>query len=629
MTTKGAKTFAASRRRIVDLYGSVWSAAQAASVRQRRQGVWAVVVVTTAISVWLRLRGRAWLLARMTFDDEYFARSAGYILRGEWLGPYDWLTLSKGPTYPLFIAGAYELHIPLKLAEHGLHLIAAGLFAWAVWRVTRVRVVTVAAYMVVALNPAYLGSAASRVTREVVYGALSLILVSAVVIFLTYVPQLVSRGWRWSVPAGVVAGLAIGLTAAAYYLCREERSWLAPALLLAVLAGTAAWGRVGRAWMPKSALAGGALLVAALVVASSLQWVKARNEEQYGAPVVTDLVEGEIARAYAQWQRVAVGDPRRFVVVTKDQREAVYDISPAAAEMRRALEQAPGPELMWSPGCSLARVCDDYTGAQFIWALRLAATETGHMRSAHETYAYFSQVADDIEAACGVAFDCAAPGFASMPPLERIAVKAIPRSLFDSAWYLARFDVADPNRVLTGLGPFRYSASGGTPHLWQTMIAPLRGVPDSQVAYRGEESAAMKNQELVRVLWFIYRWSAAAAALLGLGGLVASVVTKAWRRHLALVLVTATLLAGVAGRLAVIALVDATAYPAAGNGIYQLPGVDFYLAFGLVGTWLLVKVVRDARERTRSGEGGQVEEAPPAVAVRPTMPAPRRTELVR
>lgn len=624
MTTKGANALASSRRGIADLPEAVRSAAHTMSVRQRRQAMGLVVVVTTAISVWLRLRGRAWLIADMIYDDAYFARSAGHLVQGNWLGPYDMLTLSKGPTYPLFIAGAYELHIPLKLAEHGLHLAAAGMLAWAVWRVTRVRVVTAAAYVVVALNPAYLGSAASRVTREVVYGALSLILVSALIVFLTYVPRLVARGLRWSVPAGVVSGSAIGVTAAAYYLCREERSWLAPALLVAVLAGTARWGRIGRAWLPKSALAGGAMVVAALVVASSLEWVAAQNEEHYGAAVVTDLVEGEIANAYAQWQRVDVGEARRFVVVTGDQRRAVYDVSPAAAEMRRALEREPGPD-MWSAGCLLADVCDDYTGAQFIWALRLAAWRTGHMTSADETYAYFSQIADDIEAACGVEFDCTARGFASMPPLARVAVTAIPPSLLDSAWYMARFDVADPNRVLTGLGPSPYTPSGGTPDQWATMTAPLRGVSDSQVAYRAEERAAMKNQELVRVLWFFYRWGALAAALLTLGGLVASVVTGAWRHHLALLLTTATLLAGVAGRLVVVALVDATSYPAAGNGTYVLPGVDFYVAFGAVGTWLLATVVRELRERARSDEGGRAEEAPPALAVEP---APRRTALV-
>ena len=479
----------------------------------------------------------------------------------------------------------------------------------------------------VALNPAYLGSAASRVTREVVYGALSLILVSALIVFLTYVPGLVARGWRWSVPAGVIGGLAIGLTAAAYYLCREERTWLGPAVLVALLAGTAGWGRIGRAWLPKAGLAGGAMVLAALVVASSLQWVAAQNEKHYGAAVVTDLVEGEVGDAYAQWQRVDVGDARRFVVVTRDQRDAVYRVSPAAAEMRRALERVPGPE-MWSAGCILADVCDDYTGAQFIWALRLAAARTGHMDSAEETYAYFSQIADDIEAACGVEFECTARGFASMPPFDRIAVTAIPTSLIDSARYLASFDVADPNRVLTGLGPSPYTPSGGSFAQWATMSGPLRGVSDSQVAYRIEEREAMKNQELVRVLWFFYRWAALAAVLLAVGGLVASIVTKVWRRHLALVLTTATLLAGVLGRLAVVALVDATAYPAAGNGTYQLPGVDFYVAFGAVGTWLLVTVVREVRERGRSDEGRPAEEAPVTPVVEDASPAPRRTALV-
>jgi hypothetical protein len=627
MTMKGANALASSRWWIAGLPEAVRSAAHTMSVRQGRQAMGLVVVVTTAISVWLRLRGRAWLIADMVYDDALFARSAGHLVQGDWLGPYDMLTLSKGPTYPLFIAGAYELHIPLKLAEHGLHLVAAGMLAWAVWRVTRVRVVAAAAYVVVALNPAYLGSAASRVMREVVYGALSLILVAALIVFLTYVPGLVARGLRWSVPAGVVAGLAIGVTAAAYYLCREERSWLAPALLVAVLAGTARWGRIGRAWLPKSALAGGAMVVAALVVASSLQWVATQNEEHYGAAVVTDLVEGEIANAYAQWQRVDVGEARRFVVVTGDQRRAVYNVSPAAAELRRALDRDPGPG-MWSAGCILADVCDDYTGAQFIWALRLAAWSTGHMTSADETYAYFSQIADDIEAACGVEFECTARGFASMPPLGRIAVTAIPTSVLDSAWYMARFDVADPNRVLTGLGPSPYWPSGGSHDQWATMTAPLRGISDSQVAYRAEERAAMKNQELVRVLWFFYRWGALAAALLALGGLVASVVTRAWRRHLALVLTTATLLAGVAGRLAVVALVDATTYPAAGNGTYMLPGVDFYVAFGVVGTWLLATAVREVRERARSDEGGRAEEVPPALTVEAALPAARRTALV-
>jgi hypothetical protein len=582
------------------------------------------IAATTVLSLWLRARGHPWLLADMIYDDELFTRSAGHILEGDWLGPYDMMTLSKGPSYPLFIAAAYRLNVPLKLAEHGLHLMAAATLAWAVWRIFRLRTAALAAYVVVALNPAYLGSAASRVTREVMYGSLSLILLSGVLVFLTYVPALVRRGPLRAVPVGLAAGLAIGAVLAAYYLCREERSWLAPALLVAGLAGAATWGRISRAWIPNSLLAGGALVVAGLVLVGSVQWVQTRNRQEYGAPVVTDLVEGEIAHAYAQWQRVDVGEARRFVVVTRAQRRAVYAASPAAAELRRALEWVPG-RGMWGAGCVLADVCDDYTGAQFIWALRLAAQTTGHMTSAEETYDFFGRIAADIEDACGVEFDCLPPGFATMPPFDRVAISAIPTSLRDSGWYMATFDVADPQRVLTGLGPQELSPSGGLDEQWDTMIRPLRGIDHDQRAYRRAETEAMKNQELVRALMVLYRWGALVAACLAVAGLVLGVATRAGRRHVAALLTLGAFLTAVVGRIAVVALVDATAYPAAGNGTYVLPGVDFYIAFGVIGTWLLVTVVRERRPVARAGGRTVDDEAAPAteaVPASPTQPHP-------
>ena len=73
------------------------------------------------------------------------------------------------------------------------------------------------------------------------YGSLSLILLSGVIVFLTYVPRWSAGGRCEAVPAGIAAGLAIGAVLAAYYLCREERTWLAPTLVVAGLAGAATW----------------------------------------------------------------------------------------------------------------------------------------------------------------------------------------------------------------------------------------------------------------------------------------------------------------------------------------------------------------------------------------------------
>jgi hypothetical protein len=189
-----------------------------------------------------------------------------------------------------------------------------------------------------------------------------------------------------------------------------------------------------------------------------------------------------------------------------------------------------------------------------------------------------------------------------MPPLDRIAVTAIPTSVRDSAWYLASFDVADPTRVMTGLGATSIMPSGGSRVTWDVMVRPLRGADDDQRAYREAETEAMKDQEMVRALLVLYRWGALLAAGLAVAGLALGLATRAGRRHVAALVMLGAFLTAVVGRIAVVALVDATAYPAAGNGTYVLPGVDFYVAFGVIGTCVLATVLRDLRPVERAGE---------------------------
>jgi hypothetical protein len=93
---------------------------------------WAALPVT-ALSIVLRLRSPAWLV-QAPHDDGLLARLAGSLIDGEWLGPYSDVTLVKGPGYPLFLALVWKLHLPLKLAEHGVHLVACGVMGLAVWR---------------------------------------------------------------------------------------------------------------------------------------------------------------------------------------------------------------------------------------------------------------------------------------------------------------------------------------------------------------------------------------------------------------------------------------------------------------------------------------------------------------
>ena len=103
---------------------------------------------------------------------------ASHLLDDRYLGDYSFLTLAKGPGYSFFVAAVYRLHLPLKLAEHGLRLVAIGVLAVAVARICRSRWLGVAIYGALALDPSYLGFAGSRVARDTLYGTESLLLIA-------------------------------------------------------------------------------------------------------------------------------------------------------------------------------------------------------------------------------------------------------------------------------------------------------------------------------------------------------------------------------------------------------------------------------------------------------------------
>ena len=562
----------------------------------RRAALVGVLALVTVASLVLSARNPTWLLADQGHDDALFAELAGHLVDGQWLGPYQSLTLAKGPTYPMFIAAAYKLRLPLTLAEQGLHLAAAAITALAAWRLTGSRWLAAASYAVIALDPTHLGTWGNRVSREAVYGSLSLILVAGTILFLALLPRLLALGLGWTVPVVAAAGAALGVTGAAYYMCRDERAWVAPAVALAALAGVATWRLRDRDRLRQALAAAAALVVAAGSFAASVHWVTARNRSHYGAAVISDLVDGEIARAYTQWQRVDVGEHRRFVPVSQGQRAAVYAVSPAAAELGPWLDGPPG-ERWLRFGCSYG-VCDDIPGTHFVWAMRAAAADVGHMDSAGEAQRYFGRIADDIASACRSDLPCAAPGIGPMPPLSRVRLRDVAASTWHAAGYFLALEFASPDRPWP---------SSGSREQWTSMVRPLRGIDDDQAAYLARERRAEDDQWPITALGWLYRWCGRVGGLLAIAGLGAGALTRAGRRHAAVALAAASMLTAVLARIVFVALIDASAYPAAKSGVYQLPAVGFYGQFVILGSWLLVTVVRDRTQALR-GEGTQ--EAP-------------------
>lgn len=368
----------------------------------------AVMVVVVALSVGLRMVIPVQAIAG-GYDDLLFIRLAESLCRGEWLGPYDNLTLAKGIGYPAFLCASSWLGLPLRLAEHLLYLLACAVSALAIRGVSGSRSIATGTFVALALMPIFWGADLSRVIREDIYISLSLLVVSCAA--LAYVAD-ADRPLRRRLPAL----LGLGIAAAGYWLTREETPWLYPAVGLLVLnwlvvrwralrkAGTLFSGRGLTALtvpvVAPAAVAGGVILTVCML-----------NLSHYGVFRDNDFRQGPFAAAYGAISRIQYQTPwKRYLVFPADARQVAYSASTAAAELRPFLEGPKGLAYM-SPGFG------SYDTTGFMWVLRDAVADIGGYENAAKADAYYRRLAAEINAACDQGTIPCLPARASfMPP---------------------------------------------------------------------------------------------------------------------------------------------------------------------------------------------------------------------
>lgn len=385
----------------------------------------ALCVVMGAASLWLRTGFPVAALGFAVSDDQLFIRTARHLAAGEWLGPYDDLTLVKGMFYPLFICLASLAAIPLKIAEHCVYLAVSALIAWIAAQASQRRWLGSLLFSALAFNPSLWSPALARVIREGLYVSLSPAVI-ALGIVIAFPPK--GRGLVRS----AMSGCLLGLTGAGFWLTREEGFWLAPAfvsvLLIAIV--DAVWRRP--ATFPATAkptshgartlLVAAPLTLAAVVFGASLQTVMRLNKEYYGTTSLIEVKSEAFERAYGDLARIKSQAWRRYVVFPTDVRRKAYAASVAARELAPVFEGS--LDQRWRDiGCNqmgvAAKDCSEILSGWFFWALRDAVAAAGYYRSAPDAQAYYIRLADEIDAACQrKVLDCLPPHTGLAPPFQ-------------------------------------------------------------------------------------------------------------------------------------------------------------------------------------------------------------------
>jgi hypothetical protein len=471
--------------------------------------------------------------------------------------------------------------LPLLLAEQLLYAAACGLLVvavrpWLPWSGARL-----ALFSVLLFNPlTWNHQPATRVIREGIYPALTLIVIACAVGLVSRIEESRAASRLWA------PGLGFALSA--FWLTREEGPWIVPSLLAVALPAALRWRNTWRPLLRSAPafLAAGSILP--LAIASM-------NAARYGIFATNEFREGPFRAAVGALQRVEHAGWRARVPVPTEARLRVYRVSPRFAELRPWLE-GPLGEGWTRDGCvgTGGAICDELSGGWFMWALRDGVKAAGYYRRGGRAVAAYYGLAAEVNGVHPKRLACGPGSTSLVPPLRSEHLPAVRSAMLQAARLLVvPEDEAGPSESVGSweeLALFR--------DLTRDRLAPTAGGAGEPTTWRGFHQARLDRPRIAALRAVGIGFRVLLSPLVAL-----AVVALGWallrdlRRRTASgpVALAAALLVGVLARVAILSLLEATSFPGV-NSLYLSAAEPLLLAFAVVAlaepAWVLVTLVK-------------------------------------
>jgi hypothetical protein len=508
------------------------------------------------------------------YDDALFIRLGRNIANGQWLGPYNELTLFKAPMYPVFLAGFSLTGIPFNIAQHCIYFLGCLYLANVISRSCNSPTIGVIFFIVALFCPTYY--AVSRVVREPLYTALTLFLVGSWIDLF-----LLRRRNR------LVLAACVGVLFTVYYLTREEGIWILPSLAiialgsLSSLAPDASTPMRTRSWRLCSRL-----LVVALFASLTAGGIGLLNRAFYGRFVVVEMNDPDFQKAMAALQRVGAPYGRPYLPLPREARQLLYAESPLFASLKSVLDPVEGENQWNNVACrTLSSTCGDIGGGFFMWALRDAAGKVGMHETPQKAAAFYRTLASEIGSACETArLECSA----WVPPL----IPAIPTSQWEKlpgaflkAVSLPMFWLSPP---IPPIPPVSDLASPDAPEALEFLNRPYYVLADPDAP---PQTKALIRAALLQVLQAAVK----IYALVTAAGILSFLLAVGfWPRRLIrdpIFIIVAALIIAVLARSFLLALIHISSFPAIFH-VRMLPTEPLAICAALLAIYLFISLAR-------------------------------------
>lgn len=371
-------------------------------------------------------------LPEMMHDDGWFYRNALRFRSGHWMGPYNQMTLIKGPGFPLWLSFCMLLGIPFLVAQGIGYLLGIGMILRNLGPSIKNQALLFLVYLVFIFNPAQFGWDERRVFRDSFCGIL-VVFIAALILAL-FTTKTKTRRVRCGIAAAL--GVCIGV----FWITREDAVWLAPGLAAAVaILLVREVVQTAKACRKKNLATVIVLTVTTLIFSSSVvNAVALINKAKYGVYEEVEFKEPDFISAHSSITRVIPKPWIPYVPATKASLKQIAAVSPLFNQVFQKID------FGWSMfGCQSFHIqpCDGEIRAHFMWALRDAVAADGFYSSAPAAKKLYSSLSSEIDAACANGKLSCLPKRHSFAPYFRPEyVKQFPRELVNGIIQFTSFD---------------------------------------------------------------------------------------------------------------------------------------------------------------------------------------------
>jgi|GEM_PF-1309378 len=446
------------------------------------------VVTTVLVTVALTLCGlRLWLVEaqELTYqgngihDDMLFVQLALNIQDTGWLGPYNNLTLAKGPFYPYFLAVNSFFGLPLLFTQNILYLLSVAALSFALRPFIKNDVLLLLLFGLLVFQPAsFEVDANNRAIRSATAVFLALFTLAGLIrVFASRISQ----------HEAVLIGPATGLVFAFFCLNREDSVWLLPAVLT-ILGGKWIVSYFSRQISrPLFTFTSGFVCFTLLPICA----VMVMNARSYQVFAVTEFQHPAFIEAYGSLLRVRPTQRLQYIPLNASTRYLLYSLSPAFRSLAYPMEVLFAQS--WAGNSvdltGLPSEAKEIAGGWWMWALRDAASSAGYYKSGATAAGYYYQLAKEMNALCDSGNLICHPRHSSLSPIlsKEDLVRVIPGyfQLFRSYFTVFLFS------------PYNNPSDGHAVSEFQYRIVTLEQLYHNQNNYLTDwKTATMKEKKL-------------------------------------------------------------------------------------------------------------------------------------